>query len=230
VWDKPRELTRYPAKGYEIVYWENNPLIRDTIIMVWKTEEYFNNFLLNQGKWQGKTWNAIGIAVYENYACAWFGEVPDPEGEAFVCGNTPKKQAMDTIKPAPLPVVKPVSKPKKARPPVNAIIKADSLSGTRPGLRPGKPPDSVAGIKVSSGIQRDSVTGIYYIIVMTSLPLDASEKLASTLRAGGYPGAKVLENDGKIRVSVFETTDKALVMAKLREVKKTYKDAWLLKK
>jgi len=27
----------------------------------------------------GKQWNAIGIAVSENYACAWFGEVADPK-------------------------------------------------------------------------------------------------------------------------------------------------------
>ena len=99
VWDKPRELTKYPSRAYEIVYWENNPLIKDTIIMVWKTEDYFNSFLLNTGKWQGKTWNAIGIAVFENYACAWFGESSDPEGEVFVCGSKPEEHLKDSIKP-----------------------------------------------------------------------------------------------------------------------------------
>ena len=120
VWEKPRELTKYPSRANEIVYWENNPLVKDTIIMVWKTEEYFNSFLLNTGKWQGKTWNAVGIAVYENYACAWFGEAADPEGAAIVCGSKPVTPAKDTIKAVVKPVARPVAKPpappKKAKP------------------------------------------------------------------------------------------------------------------
>lgn len=202
VWDKPREMTRYPSKAYEIVYWENNPLVRDTVIMVWKTEEYFNNFLLNSGKWQGRSWNAIGIAVYENYACAWFGEVTDPQGEVTVCGAKPVKQVRDTVK---TPV----------------------KTATKPAV---KPADSTSGIPASSSSPKDSITGVYYIIVKTNLTADASDKLSSNLKAGDFPDARVLYKDGKIRVSVFETTDKATAMAKLKEVKKIYRDAWLLKR
>ncbi len=180
VWDKPHELTKYPSKAYEIVYWENNPLVRDTIMMVWKSEEYFNGFLLNTGKWQGKPWNAIGIAIYENYTCAWFGEVRDPEGEAMLCGTKPQKKFIETTKQGDLPV--------------------------------------------------DTVAGCYYIIVKTNLSLEVSTKLVNTLKAGAYPAAKAIEKDGKYRVSVFESPDRATVTAKLKGVKKTYKDAWLLKK
>ena len=87
VWDKPRELTPYPAKGYEIVFWENAPSPNDSIIAFWQSISYFNNFLKNSGKWEGKKWNAIGIGKYETYACAWFGEVADPEGPPTVCGQ-----------------------------------------------------------------------------------------------------------------------------------------------
>ncbi|MDP1623828.1 MAG: CAP domain-containing protein [Bacteroidales bacterium] len=186
VWDKPRELTKYPSRAYEIVYWENHPLVRDTIIMVWKMEEYFNDFLLNKGRWQGKTWNAIGIAVYETYACAWFGEAPDPEGEAVVCGSQPVKKVRE--------------------PAVTPLIPSTS---------------------VATG---DSVSSAYYIIVKTNLTEDAANKLVNTLKTGEYPGADILKFDGKIRVSVFGSPDRATVTAKLKEVKKTYKDAWLLKR
>ncbi|MCX6267207.1 MAG: hypothetical protein NTW16_07600 [Bacteroidetes bacterium] len=190
VWDKPRELTKYPSKAYEIAYWENNPLETDTIIMVWKTEEYFNNFLLNTGKWQGKTWKAIGIAVYENYACAWFGETQDPAGEVFVCGHIPQKQVKDSVSPVDSAIVKPVI----------SILPKDSASGT------------------------------YYIIVKTNLSPDAANKLVKNMQTGDYPHAKVLNTEGKIRVSVFETSDKGTASVKLREVKKSYKDAWLYKR
>jgi len=197
VWDKPRELTRYPSKAYEIVYWENNPLKEDTIFMVWRTEEYFRAFLLNTGKWQGKPWNAIGIAVCENYACAWFGEAPDPEGEATPCG-------------------------KKAEQRVTADISGEKSVGT-PAVRA----DTNSARKE---LPKDSIPFIYYIIVKTNLSREAAEKLAGTLRTGEYPAARVLDEDQKIRVSVYETTDRAAATVKLREVKRTYKDAWLLKK
>ncbi|MEI6684100.1 MAG: CAP domain-containing protein [Bacteroidota bacterium] len=213
VWDKPRELTAYPAKAYEIVYWENSPLVADTVIMVWKTEEYFNSFLLNTGKWREKPWNAIGIAIYENYACAWFGESTDPEGTAYVCGNMPVVQKKDTIKPGAV-----VKKPR-----ITAVkkVKTDSLS-TRPADT--IPPKAVAPVS-----KTDTVAKTYYIIVKTNLSMDAATKLVGALKVQEYPGAKVITRDDKIRVSVFESTSKPEVMTKLKEVKKTYKDAWLYK-
>ena len=86
VWDKPKELSKYNGKGYEIVYWENSAVAIDSIIAFWKSIDYFNSFLMNTGKWEGKRWNAIGIGIWENYAVAWFGEVPDPDGVPNVCG------------------------------------------------------------------------------------------------------------------------------------------------
>ncbi len=200
VWEKPRELTRYPSRAYEIVYWENNPLVTDTIFMVWKTENYFNSFLLNTGKWLGKPWNAIGIAVYENYACAWFGETRDPEGEVYVCGKIPKTIVNNDFPPS----------------------EKDSLSAQ---------PSTQPTIETQGTVHpKDSTSVTYYIIVKTSIPLNAANKLVADLKAGDYPNAKVLEKDNKIRVSVFESTDKSAVMAKLKEVKKKYADAWLLKR
>jgi len=89
VWDKPMELTQYPGKGFEIVYWENNSAIIDSVISFWRSFDYFNSFLMNTGRWQGKQWNAIGIGICENYAAVWFGELTDPEGTPWVCGKEP---------------------------------------------------------------------------------------------------------------------------------------------
>jgi hypothetical protein len=92
VWDKPKEISPYKSKGYEIVYWENNPVNIDSIVPFWRSIEYFNSFLICSGKWSGKKWQAIGIGIYENYAAAWFGEIPDAEGEPWICGQEPAKQ------------------------------------------------------------------------------------------------------------------------------------------
>jgi hypothetical protein len=92
VWDKPKEITPYKSKGYEIVYWENNPVNIDSILPFWKSIDYFNSFLVYSGKWQGKKWLAIGVGIYENYAAVWFGEIPDPEGEPWICGREQEKK------------------------------------------------------------------------------------------------------------------------------------------
>lgn len=106
VWDKPKEISNYPGKGYEIVYWENNPVIIDSVFMFWKSFDYFNSFLTNSGRWEGKSWNAIGIGIVENYAVAWFGEVQDPAGVPVVCGQEPIKEPTVIVeKNIPKPVV-----------------------------------------------------------------------------------------------------------------------------
>lgn len=87
VWDKPKELSDYPGKGFEIVYWENSNVIIDSVVVFWKSFDYFNGFLMNTGKWEGRQWNAIGIGICQNYAAVWFGEVADPAGIPYVCGQ-----------------------------------------------------------------------------------------------------------------------------------------------
>ncbi|MEI7661135.1 MAG: CAP domain-containing protein [Bacteroidota bacterium] len=212
VWDKPRELTPYPDRAYEIVYWENTSLIADTVIMVWKTEAYFNSFLLNNGKWQGKEWNAIGIALYENYACAWFGEVPDPEGAAVECGTAPPVHKPDTLKSLPI---------KKKNLPADSRTVKDEIPVPKP-LPPVK-------VKPEEAVVHSDTTKIYYIIVKTNLSMEAATRLVNSLKAKDYPDARVIHKDDKVRVSVFESPFKPVVTAKLREVKQTYKDAWLFK-
>lgn len=203
VWDKPKELTRYPGKGYEIIYWENNPASIDSIMSFWKSESYFNGFLLNRGKWLDKKWKAIGIAIYENYASVWFGEAIDPEGSVVVCGSEQKAQIADTHS-----VVRKKLKEDKA-----AEVAVTEKNG---------------GSKFSSdslGVKQ----GYYYIIVKSNLPFDVAEKTVKTLAGQGYPNAKILEKDGKARVSVYESSDRIDVMAKLKEVKRKFRDAWMLK-
>jgi hypothetical protein len=188
VWDKPREITKYPGKAYEIVYWENNPVTIDSVFNVWKSEDYFVDFLLNSGKWQDKKWYAIGIGIHENYACAWFGEMHDPEGGLQVCGQAVEPAVTNTVKPA------------------------------KDSIREMKPVDTIPG-----------QAGTYYIIIRSGVPMDQADKVIATLKTKGYENPRVLEKDGKARISVFETTDKTAAMARLREIKKTSRDAWLLK-
>lgn len=205
VWDKPKELTRYPGKGYEIVYWESNPPSIDSVMSFWKSEIYFNSYILNKGKWLDKKWNALGVGIYENYACVWFGESADPEGKVNVCGTPVAPVKPDTIKP---------ERGKKTIKPTKKSIVPDTTSQTKEDL------------KIEPAIMG---SGQYYIIIKSNLTLEVAGKMLPKLISDGYPAAKMMEKDGKARISVYETPNKTAAMAKLKEIKKKYRDAWLLK-
>jgi hypothetical protein len=211
IWDKPKEFTSYKGKGYEIVYWENNSAIIDSIMTFWKSVDYFKTFLMNTGKWQGKTWNAIGIGIYENYACAWFGEVPDTEAPPSVCGVKAEVRPAETDKrePAGTPVAGGVVK----QPTPKTKGKSDSLSKS-------------ALVKPE---RIDGPNTKVYVIVKSQIPLSEARRLLDGIKAKGFPDAKIIQFGNKIRISVYESISKTEAEAKLSEVKKVYKDAWLLK-
>lgn len=202
VWDKPREITKYPAKAWEIIYWENTELTPDSVMSVWKSEEYFNTFLLNNGKWLGQQWKSIGVAILGNYASAWFGLETDPEGEAFVCGFKP-----------PEPVPKEKETVKKSDPVPTQVVAKEIPETTAPAD--------------TTKVGTPSV--LWYVIVKTNLTQSASEKVVAELKAAGYPDAQILSANGKTRISAFGPAEKASAASVLKEIKKVYKDAWLLK-
>jgi len=210
VWDKPAELTPYRGKGYEIVYWENDAAIIDSIITLWKSMDYFNSFLMNSGKWQGKRWNAIGIGIHENYACAWFGEFPDPEGEPFVCGQeTPKPIA---------PQKEQTELPKDQK----------GLAKEKPALPKEKP--ELPKEKPASVLPKETGKVNYYVIVKGVAPQTELLQVLKDLKSKGYSNSRLVEKEGKQRVSIMEFSEKLKADSALRQVRKKWEDAWILEK
>jgi len=203
VWDKPKEFTQYKGKGYEIVYWENSQADIDSAIHLWKSVGYFNSFLLNSGKWQNQKWEALGVGIYENYACAWFGEVPDPFGPPLLQGENPVNKDSGAAFTA---------KPGRSIP-----AQADN-SGTRREPEQKSQPAPMA--KTSTR---------YYIIIRSNVPLKDTAKVVKLFITKGFSTVKSLEKDGKARISVFESADRNETIARMKEIKLQYHDAWLLK-
>jgi hypothetical protein len=215
VWDKPRELTEYKGKGYEIVYWENSATVIDSIIAFWKSMDYFNSFLMNNGKWQGKRWNAIGIGIYENYACAWFGELADPSGEPFICGQEPAKAEFHENG-VPPGKKEPVTPGTGQKDPVHK-------GRTEPAKPIAKPVVPAVATPLVAGKE------YYFIIVKGVAPEKELERVLKDLQSKGYPGSRIVEKNEKKRVSIMEFPNKSKADSALRIVKKSFPDAWLLK-
>jgi exopolysaccharide biosynthesis protein len=48
-----------------------------TALKSWKGSASHNAVIINSGMWKKSDWKAIGIGMYNGYACVWFGEEPD---------------------------------------------------------------------------------------------------------------------------------------------------------
>lgn len=72
MWDKPKEITNYPSKGYEIAA-EGVSTAQDALNL-WKSDAPHNDVILNKGIWTNNQWKALGAIIGGGYACAWFGE------------------------------------------------------------------------------------------------------------------------------------------------------------
>lgn len=96
---KPKELTAYRAKAWEIVYEGGEKARATDAFDLWKDIGLTRDYILNTGKWM-KSWKAIGIGFYGDYASVWFGEGDDPEKEYLTCGPEPKNlnQALTGVK------------------------------------------------------------------------------------------------------------------------------------
>ncbi len=80
MWLKPQELTDYKGYGYECSHWSSGIATAASAMNGWKGSKLHNDVLINQGIWKSYRWQAVGIGIYGNYACIWFGRETDPAG------------------------------------------------------------------------------------------------------------------------------------------------------
>lgn len=79
MWQAPQRLgIAYPGNGYENAYEGPRKATATGILATWQQSHLHRAVILNEGVWATKTWQAIGIGIYEKYAVVWFGEEVDP--------------------------------------------------------------------------------------------------------------------------------------------------------
>lgn len=87
MWDKPKELTPYKYRGYELAFWQDGDLSPEEILAGWMEIPEAANMILNKGNWTNE-WRAIGTGMENGYAVVWFGRAADQEPEP----KTPSKK------------------------------------------------------------------------------------------------------------------------------------------
>jgi len=83
--NKPKELTDYDGTAHEICYFDSHDVEVDTVFNFWFRVEQAKDILVNNRKWSMYVWQAMGVAIYKNYACVWLGEAKDTLTEPGIC-------------------------------------------------------------------------------------------------------------------------------------------------
>ncbi len=79
MWSKPREITHgfYQENGFEIAYRMPGGVTPEVAIDGWLGSSPHAAVILEEGRWHSANWLAMGVAIYGEYAVAWFGKEPD---------------------------------------------------------------------------------------------------------------------------------------------------------
>lgn len=134
--------------------------------------------------------------------------------------------------PARKETVTPQTPKKKIHEEKIALVKTPAASGRT------KAPEVAAPKKVMPEAQpaapekavRQAPRKQYHIIVASVGSRADAETVVSDLAAKGYPGATVIERDGRVRVALMSGTDKEAINAKMLQLRKKdmFKQAWML--
>lgn len=94
MWDKPKEITGYEGKGYEVIY--NGGSEPKRIMELWKGSSFYSDILKNSGRYADKDWVAVGIGQYKNVTVVWFGEVEDDQKDVKSCSGSEPEYDLKT--------------------------------------------------------------------------------------------------------------------------------------
>lgn len=71
-------------------------------------------------------------------------------------------------------------------------------------------------------------TGRFYLVVASLPQLNEAHKIIKDLAAKGYRQAKIIQNDGKFRVSAVDYPTKEHALPAKNRLKADYKDVWIM--
>ncbi len=85
MWGKPKELTSYPYRGYEMVVYFDDKISLDSLMKLWSDSKEMLDMLLTRGAYEQKKWICMGLAMNDHYASIWFGQRRDRASEPKLC-------------------------------------------------------------------------------------------------------------------------------------------------
>lgn len=88
MWAKPKELTSYRYRGYELVTYFEDAVSIDSVINIWSGTREVLDMILTQGNYSEKKWICMGVGINKDYVSVWFGQRADQNRIPKICDST----------------------------------------------------------------------------------------------------------------------------------------------
>lgn len=92
MWDKPKELTNFKYRGYEIALFFEEEFNADTVMQLLYSSNRVLDMLLTKGDYLSKKWVCMGIGINDNYTSIWLAQRSDKDGRPELCDNSEKTE------------------------------------------------------------------------------------------------------------------------------------------
>ena len=210
MWNKPKEITGYGGKAYEVIY--NGGSEPKRIMELWKGSSFYSDILKNSGRYADKDWAAIGIGQYKNVTVVWFGEVEDEEREVEKCsGAEPEYDLKNGT------IVTPTQVADTRNNGVNTLTANDNDENNNNA--------DADGEKSNTGLE----SGKFYLIYGSYSTEEYANAAVSQL-SGQFPQARVItmSDSDRYRIALYEYSSKEEAREGQNKLDYTYVGAWVL--
>ncbi len=233
IWNKPKELTAYPFRGYELVYYDEENIDADIILSILESSYYTIDMLLTRNAHKDKEWRAMGLAISENYVSFWFGQRQDAAGVPPICA-TPSQAELLTIQKeeAKKPEIKESFKEEIHSAEEVKIQEIPQTTDERLDIKSTQ--TEVTASKVQESAEKEVTAiaeeaGTFHLIYGSfSKRADANEALRR-YKNSGLPKAGILEKDGRFRVSLDRFDNQQDAINARNKLKASYPEIWIYK-
>lgn len=97
MWNKPKELTKYRYRGYELSYYQDYTIDIRELFQLWKNTPEVVDMIVCKGKYKTFNWKTMGLCIGDNYVSVWFGQVADGAGKPDYCKPDSNYSDIDTL-------------------------------------------------------------------------------------------------------------------------------------
>ncbi|MBN2614938.1 MAG: SPOR domain-containing protein [Bacteroidales bacterium] len=98
MWNKPKELTNYRYRGYELASYFQDGMNVDSLVRFLQDADDALDMILTQNAWEKKSWVCMGVGLSKNYASLWFGQREDAAGAPKLCHKGKKVSDKTVVK------------------------------------------------------------------------------------------------------------------------------------
>lgn len=85
MWDKPKEITSFKYRGYELALYFEEDFNVDTVMQLIQSSKEARDMILTNGNYKQKKWICGGFGINDNYVSIWFAQRPDKDGSPTIC-------------------------------------------------------------------------------------------------------------------------------------------------